>query len=164
LAKEIAKEGIVVVTQPGFIYYYGDKYLSAVPPEKQSFLYPLKTLRQAGVTVAGSSDTPVSPINPLVAIYGAVSRCTHSGSRVAPSEAITVKEALAIYTKYGAVSASEEWAKGSLSVGKFADIVLLDRNPLGIPLEEIRNIRVIATIIGGKMAWIRDTCQSYFFC
>ena len=76
LAKRIASLQIMVVTQPSFIYYNGDRYLKTVPKQNLNHLYPLSTVIKNGVAVAGSSDCPVVPANPITGVYSAISRKT----------------------------------------------------------------------------------------
>lgn len=98
LAKRLASLGIIVVTQPPFIYYNGERYLRTVPSENLKHLYPTATLMKNGVVVAGSSDCLVVPPNPLVGIYYPVSRRAENGELVLPEETISPLEALRMFT------------------------------------------------------------------
>jgi hypothetical protein len=153
LAKRLASLGIMVVTQPSFIYYNGDRYLKTVPKPNLEHLYPLSTLIKNGVGVAGSSDCPVVPANPILGIYSAVSRKTEGGDFVLPHEQITALEALKMYTRDAAKATSEERVKGSIEPGKLADLVVLSRDPTKLPADEIKDIEVEMTIVGGDMVW-----------
>jgi hypothetical protein len=144
---------VTVVTQPPFIYYRGDKYLSQVLPEVLPYLYPTGSLLRAGLRVAGSSDAPVVPFNPLTGIYAAVTRRTEGGGVVALGEAVTPEQALALYTTGAAHAAGEEERKGSISPGKLADLTVLSADPTAVPPDEIRDIRVTMTILGGKVTF-----------
>jgi predicted amidohydrolase YtcJ len=152
-AKRIAASNIIVVTQPTFIYYNGDRYLKTVPGNQLKHLYPVKTLIQNGVNIAGSSDFPVTPANPLIGIYAAVSRKAETGDNVLPEESVTVKDALNMYTISGAHATFKETIKGSIVTGKLADMVLLSHNPLAVPIDDIKNISVEMTIINGEVVW-----------
>jgi predicted amidohydrolase YtcJ len=145
----------VVVSQPPFIYYSGERYLSQVSPEVQRWLYPFKSLLDEGLIVAASSDSPVVFNNPLMGIYTAVTRRADSGDTVTPAEAVSVKQALEMYTLSSACAASQEKIKGSLTPGKLADIVVLNRNPLKAAAEELKTIRAEMTVIGGEIVWER---------
>lgn len=149
----IQKAGVVVVTQPDFIYYSGDRYLAKVRQENQPFLYRINSLLRAGVAVAAGSDTPVAPNNPMAGIYAAVTRRSKAGQTVLSHEAVTVEQALAMYTSTAAYSAFEERWKGDLSPGKLADMVLLDRDPTLVPHEELLDVKVAMTVIGGRVVW-----------
>ncbi len=157
LRRRIARLGAVVVSQPPFLYYSGERYLSEVPPTVREYLYPFKSLIDQGVTVAGSSDSPVAFNDPLIGIYAAVTRRAASGDLVTPAEAVGVQQALDMYTANAAYAASAEKYKGSISPGKLADLVLLDRNPLLTPVEHLKDLRVLMTIIGGEIAWERPS-------
>ncbi len=143
----------MVVTQPPFIYYSGERYLATLPPERQRWLYRIKSFLDAGLVVAASSDAPVVPDNPLVGIYAAVTRRAESGQEVLPQEAVSPQQALAMYTTGAAYTSFEEDIKGAISPGKLADMVILSADPLKSPPELIKDIRVEMTIIGGEVAW-----------
>ncbi|MDP6100522.1 MAG: amidohydrolase [Dehalococcoidia bacterium] len=151
LQQRLARLGVTVVTQPPFIYYRGDKYLSHASPEVLPYLYPTGSLLRAGLRVAGSSDAPVVPFSPLTGICAAVTRRTESGGVVAPGEAVTPEQALALYTTGAAHAAGERERKGSISPGKLADLTVLSADPTAVPPEEIGDIRVTMTILGGKV-------------
>jgi predicted amidohydrolase YtcJ len=149
----LAKIQAMVVSQPPFLYYNGERYLSQVSPESQQWLYPFKSLLSNGILVAASSDSPIVSNNPLIGIYSAVTRKAESGKSVLVNESVTIKQALEMYTLYGAYASSEEKSKGSLSPGKMADVVMLNTNPLESTTEQIKDIKVERTIIGGKVVW-----------
>ena len=155
MTEKLARYGITVVTQPGFLYYSGERYLAEVPIERQPWLYPIGSLRSAGVPLAFGSDSPVIPMNPLVGMYAAATRRAESGVVVLPGEAIRVEDALRMYTWGGAYASFEEAAKGSIEKGKRADLVLLDRDPIAVDAMEIKDIRVLMTVVGGQVAWER---------
>ncbi len=153
LAKCLASLGIMVVTQPSFIYYNGDRYLKTVPKPNLEHLYPLSTLIKNGVAVAGSSDCPVVPANPIMGVYAAVSRRTEAGDFVLPDEKITPLEALKMYTQDAAKATSEERIKGSIEPGKLADLVVLSSDPTKLPANEMKDIEVEMTILDGEVVW-----------
>jgi len=142
-----------VVTQPVFIYHSGERYLATVPAERQRWLYRIGSFLDAGLMVAGSSDSPVAPDNPLLGIYAAVTRRAESGQQLLPEEAISAEDALALYTTSAAYASFEEDIKGSIAPGKLADMVILSADPLKSPPEKIKDIRVEMTIIGGGVVW-----------
>ncbi len=153
LLDRIKKLGAVIVTQPPFIYYNGERYLATVPESQLPWLYRIKSPMEKGVIVAGSSDAPVAPVNPLVGIYAAVTRRAESGQLLLPEEKISVEQALALYTVNAAYASFEEKIKGSLTPGRLADMVVLNKDPVQIPPEEIKDIKVDMTIIGGEVVW-----------
>ena len=153
LLERLRKLRTVIVTQPLFLYYSGERYLATVPADQQPWLYRIKSMLNSGLTVAASSDSPVVPDNPLVGIYAAVTRKAESEQSILSEEGISAEQALAMYTVNAAYASFEEKAKGSISPGKLADIVVLSNDPTNAPLEEIKDIRVAMTIIDGKVVW-----------
>jgi hypothetical protein len=153
LAKRLASLGIIVVTQPSFIYYSGERYLRTVLSNQLKCLYPIATLMRSEVTVAGSSDCPIAPTNPLMGIYAAVSRIADSGEKILPEERITPLEALKMYTENAAKASFEEKNKGTISPGKLADLVVLNGDPTKLPIDEIKDIDVEMTILDGEIVW-----------
>lgn len=153
LMKRLKEVNAMVVTQPPFIYYSGERYLATVPPEDLQWLYAIGSLRAGGIRVAASSDAPVVPFNPLVGICAAVTRKAASGQTVLPNESIPPMEALRSYTIDAAYAAFEETTKGSISRGKLADLVVLSEDPTAVPPDRIGDIRVLTTILDGKVVW-----------
>ncbi len=153
LAKRLAASGITVVTQPGFIYPHGERYLATVPPEQLKYLYPLATLIRNGVQVACGSDCPMAPINPFIGIYSAVSRMAGNGEILSPEEKIPPLEAVRMYSLYAARSNFEDHKKGSITRGKLADLVVLNEDPTQVPVAEIKDIAVEMTFLDGELVW-----------
>jgi predicted amidohydrolase YtcJ len=153
LAKRLASLGIIVVTQPSFIYYNGERYLRTVPASNLKHLYPIATLMKNGVEVVGSSDCPIVPANPLMGIYAATSRIADNGERILPKERITREDALKMYTEVAAKTSFEEKNKGTISPGKLADLVVLNGDPTKLPINEIKDIKVEMTILDGEVVW-----------
>jgi predicted amidohydrolase YtcJ len=153
MAKRIASLGIIGVTQPSFIYYHGERYLTTVPESNLTHIYPIATLMKNGVRVAGSSDCPIVPANPLIGIYSAVSRKAENGEVVLPKERISPLEALRMYTEYAAEANREEMIKGSITPGKLADLVVLNGDPTKVSIDEIKDIKVEMTILNGGVEW-----------
>jgi len=153
LLERLSELQAIIVTQPPFIYYSGERYLATVPASQLPWLYRIKSFLDSGLIAAGSSDSPVVPDNPLVGIYAAVTRRAESGQQLQPEECISAKQALAMYTMNAAYASFEEGIKGSISQGKLADMVVLSNDPTGVPPEQIKDIQVEMTIIGGKVVY-----------
>jgi hypothetical protein len=153
LAERLASLDIMVVSHPAFVYFNGDRYLKTVPFPQLQHLYPFKTFGGKGVSLAAGSDAPIAPVNPLAALFGAVTRKTRSGERVLEEEKIGIFEALALVTTLAARSAFEEKERGSISPGKKADLVVLSENPFTVPEAEIKDLRVERTLIDGKVVF-----------
>jgi len=153
LLERLSKLQTIIVTQPPFIYYSGERYLATVPASQLPWLYRIKSFLNSGLVVAGSSDSPVVHESPLVGIYAAVTRRAESGQQLLPQECISAEQALAMYTTNAAYAAFEEGIKGSIAQGKVADIVVLSDDPTQMPPEQIKDIHVEMTIIGGEVVW-----------
>jgi predicted amidohydrolase YtcJ len=156
LAKQIATLGIMVVTQPSFIHYNGERYLKTVADDRLKHLYPLKTFLNYGISVAGSSDCPIVPPNPLIGIYAAISRMADTGDPVGGEQKISPPEALQMYTQSAARASFEETIKGTITPGKLADLVVLNGDPTRLAPNEMKHLQVEKTIIGGEVVWEAD--------
>ncbi len=148
LAARAAELGILVVSQPGFLSALGDGFAAAFPDHRDQ-LYSFGSWRRAGLTVAGSSDAPVITADPLIGIRDAVLRRTGDGHVLGPAERLTARDALALYTTQAAFALHREDEIGTLEPGKLADFVVLDKNPLDAGPEQIADIQVLATVLGG---------------
>ena len=156
LAKRLASSGILVVTQPAFIYHNGDRYLETVSNPEIQYLYPIATLIKNGVSVAGSSDSPIVPPNPVNAIYAAVSRRTKTGNIVSKKERIDPVAALRMYTTGAAKATFNEAKRGSITAGKLADLVVLNGDPTKLLPAEIKELAVQMTILNGNIVWNKE--------
>lgn len=150
-ARRIAALGVMVCTQPGFVHYSGDRYLSDVPPNEQPWLYPLRSLLDAGVALAGGSDCPVAPADPWAALHAAVTRRSASGKPVAPEQGATVREALRMYTSDAAAACFREHELGRIAPGYLADMVLLPVDPFTAEPPELLGLRPVLTVSGGEI-------------
>jgi len=124
--------------------------------------YAFWSLMSAGANIAFGSDWSVAPASPLLGIYAASTRQTLDGAHPegwVPEQKISVEQALIAYTRNGAYAAFEEDSKGSLSEGKLADVVILDRDITVIPTGEILDARVDRTIVGGRTVYRRDQAR-----
>ncbi len=146
---------MIISTQPSNLYYSGERYLATVAKSQQPWLYRIKAPMKAGVTVAAGSDTPVVTCDPLTGICSAVTRQAESGQVLLPEERLTPQQALALFTINAAYADFSEGIKGSLAPGKLADLVVLSDDPARVPPEEIKDIKVEMTIIGGKIVYER---------
>jgi hypothetical protein len=152
LMGRIAEMNVIVATQPRFIVELGEGFERALG-ERISLTYPFKSLIGSRVRVAGSSDCPVVPCPPLWNIYAAVTRKTEIGRVLVQAERVTPEEAIKMFTVEAAYASFEEDMKGSLSVGKLADYVILSGNPLSTDPDRIKDLRVLATVVGGKVVY-----------
>jgi predicted amidohydrolase YtcJ len=143
----------VVVSHPSFSWFSGDRYLATVDKNTIPWLYRIGTMMKNGLTIAGASDSPIVPNSPLMGIYGAVTRKTSSGKLLGVEERLTANQVLKMYTINAAYASHEENMKGSITAGKLADFVLLSANPTLVSAEAIPDIKVLMTVIGGKIVW-----------
>jgi hypothetical protein len=139
---------IVVATQPGFLSVLGDGFVAAFPGTCDQ-LYAIGSWRRAGLTVAGSSDSPVISPDPWLGLRDAVRRRTAGGRDLGPGERVTVADALALYTTQAAYAMHRETELGSLEPGKRADFVVVDGNPLTTDPDRLTDLTVLATALDG---------------
>jgi hypothetical protein len=110
----------------------------------------------AGLTVALSSDAPVVPDdNPLLGIKAAIDRLDAADAPIAPDQAITAAEALYAYTMGGAIASGDSDNRGSITPGKWADLVLLSGDPLNTAPDDLLSIYVEQTYAAGRLAYTR---------
>jgi len=115
--------------------------------------YVWRSLRDAGVVVTNGTDAPVEDVSPIASYHATISRRLPDGSRFYPDQRLGRMEALETYTIDCAFAAFEEHLKGSLTPGKLADVVVLDRDILTCPEDEVPGARVLYTIVGGEVRY-----------
>ena len=140
---------MIPVPQARFVSEIGDGMLDAIGPDRAADCYRQRSFLDAGITVPGSSDRPVVNGAPVLGIHDLVNQRTASGRRFNPHEALTVEEAIGAYTLGSATAAFDERRKGSISPGKLADLVVLDRDLTTIEPDGIGETEVLATMVGG---------------
>lgn len=135
------------------LYPMGDALAKVLGPERQAWLGPIGSVQRAGIPFSLHHDAPagVSP-SLMDALWSAVTRTTRSGAVLQPQERIAPYAGLQALTSHAAYQLFEEQRKGSLAVGKVADLVVLDANPLKVEPMAIRRIHVLATIKQGR--WV----------
>ncbi|HEX3722140.1 MAG TPA: amidohydrolase, partial [Nitrolancea sp.] len=153
LIERIAKMHVLAVSQPIFITEYGDGFIRHLGMSRVQLTYPFRSLLDAGITLVFSSDCPVSAFEPLKSIQAAVTERTGSGRSYALEEAITVDEALPLYTVAGAYATFEEHLKGQLKPGMLADFAVLEEDPRTVDPMHLGEIKVNQTIIGGETVY-----------
>jgi predicted amidohydrolase YtcJ len=161
LVAQVRRSGATVVTQPGFIFWNGDRYRERVEPPLLGSLYPVGGLVRSGVCVSFGSDAPVIDPNPWPAIHSAVTRVTRSGremcrgGRSGPTlqQEVSVESAIRMYTVAGAFAEGTQELKGTIRRGKLADLVLLDQDPTSVDPSSLKDIRPVLTVLGGRVVW-----------
>jgi hypothetical protein len=144
---------VIPVLQPAMFYDFGDMFLREYGEDRCKYMFPCQSLLQMGIPVVASSDAPVTTLDPLFGIYEAMTRITNSGEIVGHEERVNLEQAIRMYTINGAYASFEENIKGSLEVGKLADIVVLSDAILGKSKENIRSMQVEMTIIDGEVVY-----------
>jgi predicted amidohydrolase YtcJ len=153
MMKRLRSLGVIVVVQPGFIWGIGDNYIRQLGTKRVSTTIPFRTFLDHGVRMAFSSDRPVVDGAPLLGIHAAVNQKTRTGQDYAPEQKISAEEALRCYTLNGAYATFEDLIKGSIEPGKLADLVFLSEDPTRVPAEKIKDVQVIATMVGGEFVY-----------
>jgi predicted amidohydrolase YtcJ len=149
LIKKMKGLGLIASVQPHFIvsdFWVVDR----VGKTRARWVYPFKTLMREGLVVASGSDCPVEPIGPLLGICAAVAR------KNPPEESLTLEEALRTYTLNAAYVSFDEKERGTIEVGKSADLAVLSENLLDTPLEDIKKIRVDVTVVNGNVVYVNE--------
>jgi len=150
-----AELGAVANFQPAWAYaddYVIDLTLPFITPEVAKWMYPIRSVLDAGGKVAFGSDWAVSTADPFYQIEHAVTRIdaeSHATDPLNPEQAITVEEAVEAFTAGSAWVNHQEQETGSIEVGKLADLIVLDQNLFDIEPQDISNTRVVLTLFGG---------------
>jgi predicted amidohydrolase YtcJ len=151
--------GILADIQPIWLYEDAPALEKVFGQEVMRYFIPLRTYRNAGIVLAGGSDhmigfgkdTATNPYNPFLSIWIAVTRRMSNGEILYPEERLTREEALRMYTSWAAYLQFNEGNRGSLERGKLADLVVIDRDYLTCPEEEIKNIQPVMTVLDGRI-------------
>lgn len=154
--ERIAALDVVAASSIGFVYAIGDSYLKNLGEERAERVFPHASFKAHGIKAPGNSDMPVCPGNPFFGIYAAVTRRTVGGQQLGMKEAISVEEAIKAYTTEAAYSGFDEEIIGTLSAGKYADLIILDENPFELSTERLKDIRVSMTMVDGEIVFERS--------
>ena len=154
--KIMAKDNIMIAQQPNFAYSLEGRYTTTMDDWRVTHNNAVKTPHEKfGLFVAFGSDNV--PVGPMLGLYAAVTRKGISGQvHGFEEEAVTLKEAIRMYTANGPYLSWDESKKGTIEVGKFADMIVLDKDILRVPVEYIPNIKVDMTFVAGKMLFSRN--------
>ena len=149
-----AKLGVIASMQAVHCTSDGPWVLKRLGEERaKSGAYVWRDLIASGAVVTNGTDVPVEDADPIASFYASVTRIMSDGTAFFPEQVMTREEALKSYTLQNAYAAFEEDVKGSLSPGKYADIVVLSKDILTVPAEEIPQAKVLYTIVGGKILY-----------
>ncbi len=137
-------------------YYWGDRHRDIfMGPERAARMSPARSAQALNLRYSIHLDTPVVPMNPMLLVWSAVNRVSASGAEIGPEEKVSVSDALAATTIDAAWQIHRDHELGSLTAGKLADLVVLDRNPLTVPALALRDIEVEQTYVGGRLYYQR---------
>lgn len=162
------KLGAVFDCQPAWLHADGPAIKDVFGPERMSHFLPLRSLLDAGVVVAGGSDhmlrfdprQSINPYHPFFGIWMAITRQTVDGTVLNPEQRIDRREALRMWTLNAAYLSFEEKTKGSIEPGKFADLVVISKDFLACPVDEIKDIETLLTVVDGKVVFRRNEIRA----
>jgi len=155
------KLGVVFDCQPAWHHLDGPVLKDVLGPERMAHFLPLRSLFDAGVIVAGGSDHMIridpraatNPYHPFFGMWMAIMRQTVDGTIINPEQRITRLEALRMWTLNSAYLSFEEKSKGSIEPGKLADLIVITKDFLSCPVDEIKNIETLLTVVDGKVVY-----------
>ncbi|MGQ9514158.1 MAG: amidohydrolase [Thermoproteota archaeon] len=150
--RRIKELGITVTIQPHFVIT--DWWVTnRIGNDRAKLAYPFKMLLGEGILVGVSTDCPVEPLNPWETIYAAITRGTKEGIALAqktPEQKLTIEETLSLYTLGSAYVMNEENQLGTLEPGKYADFIVLEKDPFSLNPESLRDLEISETYVGGR--------------
>ena len=149
--------GLYLSFFPGHVYYWGDRHRDVfLGPERAARINPMRSALDRGIPITLHHDSPVTPPDILTAVWSAVNRVTSGGRELGPEQRLTPREAVRGVTIDAARQLFEEARKGSIEVGKMADLVVLSANPLSVEPMRVREIAVDETIKEGETVFKRS--------
>ena len=144
----VSAQNHLYVAGPSLARYWG--------PERAGWTTPVKAYLDAGVPISGGTDAPVIPYPPAWVIYHFVTRDTITGGVMGADQAISREDALRLVTRNHAYLTFEEDVKGTIEPGRYADLVVIDRDIMTVPTQEIEDLKVLLTVVGGKVVYEND--------
>jgi len=156
ILNRLSRLKVICSSATGFAYDLGDAYIRNRGADAMRYMWPHRTMIDAGIIAPGHSDSPVCHPNPMRGIHAMVNRRTSTGGDLYAGEAVTVFEALQAYTILGAYAGKEENIKGMLTIGRLADFAVLEDDIFTCPHPRIAETRVAETYIGGQRIFSRS--------
>jgi predicted amidohydrolase YtcJ len=156
IVRRIAALGLVPVPFGSYARFHGDKLVGYYGERRLDRLFAHRTMLEAGIPVAGSSDYPCGPFEPLAALASCTTRQALDGTPIGLSQRISVEQAVALYTTGSAYASGEERDKGRLSPGMLADFVELSDDPFATAPEQIADLAVHSTWVGARCVYERS--------
>ncbi|MFL5776564.1 MAG: amidohydrolase [Chloroflexota bacterium] len=157
--ERMARLGVIAIGQPRYFWDAGDAWLTALG-DRAHRLQPYREMAAAGVAFALSSDAPVASHRPMDTISSAVRRTTVAGAVIGADQTLSVEEAVRAATADGAASYFADDRLGTLEIGKLADLAVLDRDLFAGSADEISDIAVELTLVGGEVAYSSGSLSS----
>lgn len=154
LIQRMKEQNVIPTPNPAFLYEFGDGYAINYG-ERTSNMYPLNDYLEADVPAAFGSDCPVTTYSPMRGIHAALTRMTQSGQVLGKEKTVSLMDTIRMYTLNGAYASFEEDIKGSIEIGKLADLILLDSSLLSADVDDIPEIKVEWTMIDGEVVYSR---------
>jgi predicted amidohydrolase YtcJ len=145
--------GAIAVPFGSYVHYHGGNLVKWYGTQRLERMFAHRAFLDAGVAVAGSSDYPCGPFEPLLAMQSCVTRTGWDGVPIGVSQRISSRQALELYTVGSAYASGEHASKGRLAPGYLADFVALDQGPLTADPTRLATIQVQATYVGGVHVW-----------
>jgi len=145
----IKAAGVIPAPFYTYVHYHGNKWVD-YGQEKMAWMFAHKSFLDYDIPVAPASDYTPGPYEPLMALQSMVTRKDFDGRVWGPNQRITLEQALKICTMNGAYASFEENIKGSITVGKLADFVILADSPSDVDPDSIKNIEIVRTVVGGR--------------
>jgi len=155
ILRRIKKLKLLVLPFGSYIHHHGEKMIPYYGPERVEMMFAHRSFLDYGIPVSGSSDSPCGPYEPLLAIQSCVTRKSAAGEVLGAKQRITVDEAIDLYTRAAAYASFEEDLKGSIEPGKLADLVVLGQDPRRVTPDEIKDISVEMTMVGGEVKYAK---------
>ena len=152
LVRRIKGTGTVPAAFTSYAYYNSDKF-KFYGEEMMKHCMAYRSFLDAGIVAAAGSDFSPGPFDPRMAIQGMVTRTGWNGETWGANQRITVAEALAVNTINGAYNSHEEAVKGSISIGKLADFVVLSDDIFSVNESKIKDVQIVRTVVGGKTVY-----------
>jgi predicted amidohydrolase YtcJ len=131
-------------------YYFADAHIANRGRQQAMYISPMRDVIDAGLHPTNHTDAIVAPLDQLFVLWSAVNRISRSGIEVGPDQRITPYEGLKTMTIWAAEQYDEQASKGTLTPGKLADLVILDKDPLKVAPMDIRDIQVLRTVKEGR--------------
>ena len=152
LIRRIKASGSIPTPFWTYVYYHGEKW-KAYGDEKMRSMFAHRSFLDAGIRVPGASDYSPGPFEPMMALQSMVTRKDYAGRTWGAEQRVSLDEALQIATINGAYASFEENVKGSITAGKYADFVILEKDPHAVDPDTLKDIRIVRTVVAGKTAY-----------